>query len=194
MKRIVALLLMVLLLTGCGGGDTQPDPTLPPMTDLPTSFEGLGGKMPEMTVNTADGRTLKLTEILKEKELVVLNFWYEDCPWCVKEFPVMEVAYQNYREDVEILALNPNDGPERVKNFQQKHSLSFPMVACPISWATECGIGTFPTTILIDRDGVVCLIHTGVITTSYTWEKIFKAFLGDDYQRRIYTEVDEILK
>jgi thiol-disulfide isomerase/thioredoxin len=150
--------------------------------------------MPEMTVNTADGRALKLTEILKEKELVVLNFWFEDCPWCVKEFPVLELAYQNHREDVEILALNPADGAEDVKAFQDKYSLTFPMVACPRSWATECGVSAYPTSVFIDRDGVVCLIHVGAITTAYTWEKVFAAFTGDDYQRRIYTSVEQILR
>jgi peroxiredoxin len=194
MKRILALLLMVLLLAGCAEAGGPEDTTLPPMTDLPTSFKGLGEKMPEMTVNTADGRALKLTEILKEKELVVLNFWFEDCPWCVKEFPVLELAYQNHREDVEILALNPADGAEDVKAFQDKYSLTFPMAACPRSWATECGVSAYPTSVFIDRDGVVCLIHVGAITTAYTWEKVFAAFTGDDYQRRIYTSVEQILR
>lgn len=197
MKRLIILLLMAVLLAGCaagnGTGETAPSPSAPTMGDLPTSFKGLGEKMPEMTVNTADGRTLKLSELLKEKELVVLNFWFEDCPWCVKEFPVLELAYQNYREDVEILALNPTDGVDAVKAFRDKHSLSFPMVACPRSWATECGVSSYPTSIFIDRDGVVCLIHVGAITTAYAWEKIFDAFTGDNYQRRTYTGVEQIL-
>lgn len=193
MKRIVALLLLAVLLTGCAGGPSAPAATEPEQSGMPASYTGLGGKMPEITVTTAAGQTLKLSELLKEKELVVLNFWFEDCPWCIKEFPVIEVAYQKYQEDVEILALNPVDSAQAVKEFQKDHSLTFSMAACPRSWATECGVTNYPTSIFIDRNGVVCLVQVGAITTSYAWEKLFDAFTGDGYRQKIYTGADEIL-
>ena len=149
--------------------------------------------MPEITVNTADGRVWKLSEVLKEKKLVVLNFWFEDCPWCIKEFPVLEVAYQKYQEDVEVLALNPTDGAEAVKAFRENNGLGISMAACPRSWAHECGVSAYPTSVFIDRNGVVCLIHVGAITTSYTWERVFDAFVGEDYQQKTYTSVEQIL-
>lgn len=194
MKRIAVLLLVVILLTGCAR--SSPDataPTAPTVAELPTSYKGLGSKMPEITVTAADGQIWKLSEVLKEKELLVLNFWYEDCPWCVREFPVLELAYQNNLEDVEILALNPVDGAQAVKNFQDGHGLTFSMAACPRSWATECGVSAYPTSIFVDRYGMVCLVHVGAITTSYTWERIFDAFTGEDYQQRTYTSVEQLL-
>ena len=194
MKRILALILLALLLTGCArSGPDATAPTEETVAQMPGSYKGLGSKMPEITVTTATGSTVKLSELLKEKELVVLNFWYEDCPWCIKEFPVLELAYQNYKNDVEILALNPTDGAQAVKNFQEGHKISFPMAACPRSWAKECGIRAYPTSIFIDRNGVVCLVQVGAITNSYTWEKLFDAFTGDDYRQKIYTDVKEIL-
>ena len=194
MKRIVALLLLTILLAGCG--QTASDATIPSggkEESLPTSFTGLGGKMPEITVNTADGQTLKLTELLKEKELVVLNFWFADCIWCQREFPVLEAAYQSRREDVEVLALNPADGAETVKAFREQYGLSIPMAACPRSWATESGVSSYPTSIFVDREGVVCLIHVGAITTSDAWGQLFDTFLGQDYQQKIYYSVKDIL-
>ena len=194
MKRILAIFLLLLLLTGCAGAAPEAaGPTAPTTANLPTSFTGLGGKMPEITVNTADGRVWKLSEVLKEKKLVVLNFWFEDCPWCIKEFPVLEVAYQKYQEDVEVLALNPTDGAEAVKAFRENNGLGISMAACPRSWAHECGVSAYPTSVFIDRNGVVCLIHVGAITTSYTWERVFDAFVGEDYQQKTYTSVDQIL-
>ena len=97
--RLWSLILAMLLLCGCSAADT-PNGTNAPEPELGNGFPGLGGTMPEMTFDMGNGETLTLSALLEEKELVVLNFWFEDCPWCVKEFPVIELAYQQYKQDV----------------------------------------------------------------------------------------------
>ena len=193
MKKLAFLLALVLLLSGCtvgsGGGDVTGGPEPLPQG----SFPGLGGVMPDMTFQTADGRELTLYGLLEEKQLVVLNFWYEGCGWCLREFPVMELAYQDYRRDVEIVALNPVDGNAAIKAFQEKRSLSFPMAACRQSTAREAGVSAYPTSIFIDRDGVVCLIHVGAITEADDFRTVFAAFTGENYSRQIYGNIREIL-
>lgn len=207
MKRLLALLLLVLLLTGCSGGtpnttepaaeDATTAPTLadtqPAPEQMPNAYTGLGGKMPELTVTCADGRTLRISELLKEKKLIVLNFWYEDCPWCMREFPVMEVTYQKYKENVEILALNPADGAEKVEAFREKHGMSIPMAACNSLLPRNCGVTAYPTSIFIDRYGVVSLIHVGAITAGGIWETVFDTFTAEDYSQSIYTDIQEII-
>lgn len=197
MKRILILLLLVVLLTGCAGkgnGYTE-GITVPTVTqNMSAVFPGLGGVMPEMTVTTTEGETLTLSALLKEKKLVVLNFWFADCTWCRKEFPVMELAYHRYQEDVQIIALNPVDPTEAVEVFRKDSGLSFPMAVCPRSWVVEMGITSYPTSVFIDRDGVVCLIHAGAITNSDTFYDIFETFTADDYQRKIYFSIDELVK
>lgn len=196
MKRIFALLLLAALLTGCAGesGSTEAF-TLPAATQTMSSgFPGLGGVMPEMIVTSSEGETLTLSDILEEKKLVVLNFWFADCIWCRREFPVMELGYQRYQEDVEIIALNPVDPAEAVEVFRKSGSLSFPMAVCPRSWVVEMGITGYPTSVFIDRDGVVCLIHSGAITDAETFYKVFEHFTADDYQRKIYRSIDELVR
>lgn len=194
MRKVAAVLLMVLLLTGCASDAPKATTsTTAPEQGVEPFFPGLGGVMPEMTFNTADGEVLTLSGLLEEKKLVVLNFWFENCDWCIREFTVMEVAYQQYRQDVEIVALNPVDGADAVKAFSQNRSMSFPLAACLRSWAVESGISTYPTSIFIDRDGVVCLIHTGAITTTTAFYTLFDAFTGDDYERKIYGSIEELL-
>lgn len=196
-RRICALLLLAVLLTGCSSDGTEyPEgfslPVMPPSMDK--AFPGLGGIMPEMTMTTSDGKELKLSEILEEKKLVVLNFWFADCIWCRKEFPVMELAYQRYRKDVEIIALNPVDPVDAIEVFRKDGALSFPMVECPRSWVVEMGVTSYPTSVFIDRDGVVCLIHTGAITDADVFYDVFETFTADDYQRQIYRSIDELLR
>lgn len=195
-KQIAALLLLAVLLTGCAGEEidhTEPKDTTEAVQNQNGAFPGLGGKMTEMTFNTTDGQTVKLSQLLKEKKLVVLNFWFENCSWCMKEFPVMEVAYHRFREDVEILALNPVDTPEDIRTFSQKSGLSFPMASCPPSWMVEMGIRGYPTSVFIDRDGVVCLIHSGAITDTEVFYTLFETFTADDYERKVYGSISELL-
>lgn len=196
MKRLFALLLLCALLTGCTGtkDDLTDSGMLPVGTQSPsTNFPGLGGVMPEMTVTTTEGETLTLSAILQEKKLVVLNFWFIDCVWCRKEFPVMELAYHRYQDDVEIIALNPVDPVDTIEVFRKDSTLSFPMASCPRSWVVEMGVRSYPTSIFIDRDGVVCLIHTGAITNSDAFYEVFETFTADDYQRKIYSSISELV-
>ena len=48
---------------------------------------GLGDVMYDFTVTTPDGTKVTLSEMLAEKKMVLLNFWYTSCSWCVTEFP-----------------------------------------------------------------------------------------------------------
>lgn len=189
---VAALLLAVLMLTGCAAQNPADQTANTTGQDASLAFPGLGGVMPELTVTTADGQNLKLSDVLEEKKLVVLNYWFADCTWCLKEFPVMELAYQRYKEDVEIIALSPVDSAEAVADFQQAHSLSFPMAACPRSWAVESGIRGYPTSVFIDRDGVVCLIHAGAITDAQVFYDAFEAFTSEDYERKLYRNITDL--
>lgn len=196
MKRILSLLLaLVLLLAGCSRSTPTPSPTDGTDPTDATAFDGsleLGDTMPELTFTTAEGQAVSLTQLLQEKKLVVLNFWFAECGWCLKEFPALEVAYQRSRSDVEILALNPFDSADTVAEFQKNHSLSFPMAVCSRSLALSFGINGYPTSVFIDRNGTVCLIHAGAITDAAVFQTVFDTFTGDDYRQTLYADISEL--
>jgi len=148
----------------------------------------LGDVMCDFDVTTPDGAAYKLSDILKEKKLVVLNFWYTGCSWCVTEFPFMEQAYQTFKEDVEILALDPlGESDDAIAAFPAAHSLelSFPMAACPAAWSQTFGITGYPTSVFIDRYGVICAIEAGAITSLRPFTCAFEHFTADDYQQKL---------
>ena len=189
--RVVAALLAVLLLVaGCGGAEKKPQSVSLPGISGPVY---LGELMPDVSLGTDDGQVYKLSELLAEKKLVVLNFWYADCYWCVQEFPVMEVAYQRFRQDVEILAMNPYDSPEDVAAFQKEHSLSMPMGFCSREPVLALGVNSYPTSVFVDREGRICLIHSGAITDVAVFNQLFETFTAEDYTSRVYNSINELL-
>ena len=67
--------------------------------ELSTVSLKTGDVMRDFTVATPDGTSITLSEVLKEKKMVMLNFWYTTCSWCLEEFPLMNELYGEYKDD-----------------------------------------------------------------------------------------------
>lgn len=157
---------------------------------------GLGDVMYDFTVTTPDGTKVTLSEMLAEKKMVLLNFWYTSCSWCVTEFPYMEEAYQMYKDDVGIVAVDPlGESDEAIAAFPVNYSLSlsFPLAACPTTWANTFGLSGYPTSVIIDRYGVICLIESGAITSLRPFTSLFETLTADDYEQKLYGSVGELV-
>ena len=153
--------------------------------DISTATLGLGDVMYDFTVMKPDGTEIKLSDVLKSKKLVVLNFWYTTCSWCLEEFPLMDEVYKDYTDDVEIIALNPMEDNNVVDGFQKQYGYKFSMAACPSSWANTFGVTGYPTSVFIDQYGVICVLESGAITSKRPWVCAFDHFTADKYEQKV---------
>lgn len=153
--------------------------------DLSTATLGIGDVMYDFSVTTSKGDKFTLSEVLKEKKLVVLNFWYTTCTWCLEEFPVMNEVYKDYSDDVAIIALDPMDDAKAVEAFANQYGYEFPMASCPSSWSNTFGITGYPTSVFIDRYGVISVVEAGAITSKRPFVSAFEHFTADDYKQVI---------
>lgn len=205
-KWMLSLAMMVLVMgtfVACGNNNNEGNGT-----EVNTEEEGLkllsedelegvtfkrGDVFADMSVTTPDGTTYKISEILKEKKAVVLNFWYINCGPCQMEFPYMQDAYETYQDKLEILAVNPYDGTDAtVAEFQQKYELTFPMAVIEEEWAQYMGLQAYPTTVVIDRYGIVSFVHVGMITEVEEFNKLFEFFTADDYEQTVIKKISDI--
>lgn len=154
---------------------------------------GVGDVMYDFTVTTPGGEAVTLSEMLAEKEMVLLNFWYTTCTWCVKEFPFMEEAYAAYSDKVGIIALNPLEEDAAIASFQEAYGLSFPMAKCPAAWANTFGISGYPTSIVVDRYGVICMIEAGGITSLRPFTSMFDHFTAENYTQKLFGGLSELV-
>ena len=155
---------------------------------------GLGDIMYDFSVTAADGSTVTLSEMLEEKEMVLINFFFTTCGPCANEFPYMEEAYQLYKDTVGVIALDPLDDNATVASYQQSMGLTFPMAACQAAWSQTFGITGYPTSIVVDRHGVICLIEVGGLTSLRPFSSMFEHFTGDDYEQKLcYNGVADVI-
>lgn len=154
----------------------------------------LGDVIRDFTITTPDGVEYTLSQVLAEKKAVMLNFWYTTCNPCKSEFPHIQQAYEAYSDGVQILAMSPIDTSDtRIADFQAQNGLTFPMAKCDSGWGTAFEGLIYPTTVIIDRYGVICLIERGALTSPDALMAAFELFTADDYVQTLVKDIDELV-
>ena len=103
-------------------------------------------------------------------KIIVINFWFTGCTPCVKELPHFNKLYEEYKEDVVVIAIHEagdyQKDPEKVKNFIQNQFNGFTIlfgyddVESPYYTAVG-GKQAWPTTVIVDKEGIVSLVNQG---------------------------------
>jgi len=135
-------------------------PTLPPLDEV------IGAPLPDLTLETLDGGAIRPGDLAGQ--IVVLNFWATWCVPCQKEMPLLQ-QLQDERADVRVITItDPHLGQtERaISEFLARHTLSL-----TVALAEESGplfrlfeVVQIPTTVFLDRDGIVRFRHLGELT------------------------------
>ncbi len=153
----------------------------------------LGSIVCDFTVTSVDGTEYAITELLEAKKAVILNFWFINCGPCKMEFPYLQDAYESSKDDIEVLAINPLDGTKQsISAYAKDLGLTFPMAVGDNAWGSCLNLTAYPTTVVIDRYGMISMIHKGSITESGVFEKIFEFYTSDDYVQTTVRNISEI--
>ena len=154
----------------------------------------LGDVVYDFSITAADGTTYKLSELLQEKDAVVLNFWYLNCTPCKLEFPFLELAYRAFSDNIEVLGINCEDGDDpSLLNFADEYDLTFPLAIGDKDYWYPAAYSACPTTMVIDRYGVVVYLHTGYFDEAAPFAALFRTVSGENYQQTLVTDVEEII-
>ena len=151
-----------------------------------TKFK-LGDIMHDFTVKTTDGTTFNLAEALKTKKAVLINFWYINCSWCQEEFPYMNSVYQQYSDDIAVIALNPyaSDSESAIQTYKAANGLAFPMAKVDTALVDAFGVAAYPTSVMIDRYGCISIIEEGAIVSEAPFIAAFEHFKSENYTQRL---------
>ena len=123
----------------------------------------IGG--PALNWETTDlaGKDFTLKEL--RGKVVILDFWYRGCGWCIKAMPqINEVASHFKNEQVAVLGMNPHDTLEVASPVIKKLKLTYPSLKAE-EITKDYKILGFPTLLILDQEGVIRDVHVGYSPT-----------------------------
>jgi peroxiredoxin len=132
-----------------------------------------GHPAPDFTLQTIDNQTIRLSDF--KGKLVLVNFWATWCAPCRTEFPDFQEAAVDNADKLVIIGVNntTTDQPDRVAEFIKEFGITFPIV---LDETGEVGkayqIFGLPTSVFIDKDGIIVETFTGPINKAYIEAKI----------------------
>jgi thiol-disulfide isomerase/thioredoxin len=100
-------------------------------------------------------------------KVVYLDFWASWCAPCQAALPALEELRKEFPADqFQVIAVNVDQDPEKALRLLEKHKIGYPSAADPEGrLPATFNLKTMPTSYLIDRDGIVRLVHPGFRTS-----------------------------
>lgn len=104
-------------------------------------------------------------------DVVVLNFWYAECPPCRKEAPDLGELSKEFEGQAHFLGVNHINEPETAIAFERRFELPYPSLydqdAAGVAALQEyVALQAMPTTVVIDGEGRVAARILGLADKS----------------------------
>ncbi|GGI23171.1 TlpA family protein disulfide reductase [Pedobacter mendelii] len=120
-----------------------------------TFFEDLVGK----TLSDFRGQKLNGKSFSKQdlnNQIVLINFWFEECPPCVKEIPELNKLVDKYEnQGIRFIAIT-YDLPNRAKKFKKKVGYKYEVICLTHDEIRKLNINHgFPSNVLIGKNGKI---------------------------------------
>jgi thiol-disulfide isomerase/thioredoxin len=174
MKKLTVALAMLLLLSGCGNNGSNTAQESFVAGNGATSYISIGDRIaaPELS-----GMTLLGTKYsLPKNEIAVINVWASWCSPCRAEEPTLSAMSVKY-PDVNFLGILTRDNPVNAEAFVRKNKSPYPTLiddSVLIGFSKSLPANAIPTTIVLDKNGLVAGRISGVVTIASLTELLEK--------------------
>ncbi|NGM61884.1 TlpA family protein disulfide reductase [Sphingobacterium sp. SGG-5] len=166
-NRLAGLfVIMVLLLTACNNNADKNKETANETTPEATTTPSTAPTQNEVSVSATfkdEQGTIVNTADLKGK-VVFINFWATWCPPCRKEMPSIQTLYNKFKDNTNIIFLivEIENDVEGTKRFLAEGDLQLPIVYPQDDIPKEWLGGAIPTTVILDKNGVIAAKQEGM--------------------------------
>ena len=162
MKQSIAIILCLLMLLPLGcklreetivseSGPASVDPTVPDEPAEPSAPQGQGDLVFDTV--TLYGEPIG-SDMIKDYDLIMVNFWADWCGWCVYEMPELERIYEAYPNVLVLGVLSFPNSMDDSLQILKENEITFPTLE-PAGTLVDManGLDAFPTTYFFDCSG-----------------------------------------
>jgi len=115
-----------------------------------------GSRLSQAVLETADGTAITVDDLLSRGRPVLINLWYSTCQPCKREMPALQAAFAEFGDRIDFIGINPQDSAATMTSFADEVGVGYELFRDPNgSFTVANGIATYPTTLLVSRDGLV---------------------------------------
>jgi peroxiredoxin len=98
-------------------------------------------------------------------KVVILDFWYRGCGWCIRAMPQMKELADDFKDQpVAVLGMNTDRDEKDAKFVVDEMQLNYPVLKAE-GLPEKYHVRGFPTLIIIDQTGKVADVHVGYSPT-----------------------------
>lgn len=152
----------------------QPSPSVSGPAPAPFA----GSPAPDFTLDALDGGRVSLSGLRGQP--VLINFWFTTCGPCRIEMPAIQSRYERYRDQgLRVLAVNFDEPKSDVADFAEEFGLTFDVLLDPGAKVQDLyRVRGYPTSFFVDRDGVIQVLHIGLMSDDQIDENLAKIGIG----------------
>lgn len=119
-------------------------------------------KAPDFTLLDLDGGERSLSDF--KGKVIILDFWATWCPPCRAEIPHFVELYNDYKDEgLEVIGVSlDNNAKKVIPSFSEQYKINYVLLIADKKVTRDYGgIGSIPTTFIIDRDGNIVKKYVG---------------------------------
>jgi len=179
-KLLIGLLVLMIFVYGCTGGGYSPKGSSSPNVQ----GQVVGGKVgvnlgnvaPDFTLTTTEGKTLRLSELTKDKA-TVLYFFATWCPNCARDLAAVKDVYPQYADKVNFLAvdIDSRESVSQIASYKQRMGLpDIDFAPSDRKILSDYNVVYTTTKFFIGKDGTILNKGVGGIDAN-TWHQVFRS-------------------
>lgn len=163
MRKIVALTLLSIFLTSCGGGSSTSQESFVSGNGAVTFIDAANRKdAPPLSGTTLSGEEFSYSV----GKVGVLNVWASWCSPCRAEIPTLIELSKNFKT-VQFMGILTRDNPVNAEAFSRRFSIPYPTFiddSLLIGFKGSLPANAIPSTVVIDKQGRVAARISGAVT------------------------------
>ncbi len=119
------------------------------------------GPAPAFSLPARNGGVVSLSQF--KGQVVMINFWASWCGPCRQEMPLLDNIYKHYSKlGFSLIGVNVEPDRKSAEEWLKQTPVSFPVLFDTQSIVSKLyGVPGMPTTVFIDRNGNVRMLHQG---------------------------------